>query len=153
MLTRRTFQLFTFIFLLLALSTAAVLANPKLLLPDGSPRITGEWVFYVGAKKTPYRVFLQRGPYAGMGHYPVSGYMLSPKGIRYTFDDGALDMGNGSQAVFTLRVYEGQTLWECSLDQKTVNSGKSMPIWRGEAQNRDTYKRQAVFTAQKKNLK
>jgi len=150
MLTRRLFHILTVVFVFLALSAAVALANPKVLLPDGSPRITGEWVFYVGPNKTPYRVFLQRGPYAGMGTYPLSGYMVSPRGVKHTFHQAELHTGNGTWPVFTLVLYEGKTTWQCHLDWKTVTPAKSVPTWRGEAHHSDTDKRQAVFTAQKK---
>lgn len=138
-----------FVCLLICLIPQSVLAlTPKdLWRSDGQLNIAGKWVFYVGPKKIPYRVFLkQQKNEEIMASYLLTGYMLSPQGKRFDFHKGESNHGATGNSVFSMALYEGESEWMCFLNKKSPKLGM---WWEGEVRHIHTNQLQAKFIAHK----
>lgn len=121
-----------------------------------SLNVDGEWLWYVGPRKIPYKVFIKT-------HYPlepkiaifpVSGYMIAPNGKRFdfiscskSFDESCslYSEGNGRTAIFSFYLREGETIWKGDL----LNNKFPKYYISGEARHYKSNKLQAIFVGNK----
>ena len=140
---KRLAILSSFMLLLLWGISVSAATYSQLWRTDGQLNLAGRWIFFVGAKKIPYKVFLNQKRTAH-DQYQLTGYMLDPKGKRFTFTKGDVIHGNGRHPVFAMSLYEGESLWQCFL-----NSDRKGIWWEGEVWHAKTKKFQADFKANK----
>lgn len=134
-------RILIFVIFGLLLPIAALALTPsQLWRADGQVNIAGKWLFLVGARKIPYRVFLTQHKISS-DTYAIGGYMLDPKGKRFPFHHGSLMHGNGSNTVFILELYEGESIWRCVLEK-----GPGY-WWSGDVHHVHTGRFQAIFRA------
>lgn len=112
---------------------------------DGSLNAAGKWLFYVGAKKHVYQVFLTQKKGELMHTYILSGYMLAPDGKRFNFYDSSLSHGTGRTAVFALILHEGESKWLGFLEPKKF----PRLVVHGDVTHKQTGKYQAEFSGKK----